>query len=503
MNKQIRALAIAVSVCYLALFVQLNRIQLIDAPALTKRPDNTRTQERDYNRPRGTVTSAEGSLLAVSDPTGSERFAFQRRYPTGDLFAHVVGSFSFQYDVDGVEREYGDALAGRIPELQISGFTAPFDKRPNVGNVVLTLREDLQRVAKEQLGDRKGSVVALDPRDGRVLAMWSYPSYDPNKTSSNDQKLALFARQLLDADPAKPRLARAWRDRYAPGSTFKVVTAAAGLESGKVTVDSPSYPVRTSYTPPLTRRPLRNFGGEACGGTLVALLRVSCNTGFAQMGAETLGPQPLIERSAAFGFDSVPPIDLPGAVRSVFPTDFGRQMRPGTDTTAPIYENTPAVAQSAIGQYDVSASPLQMALVAAGIANGGQIMRPHVLGSVTDRSGEVVKTLPNEVWTTATTPEVAAVLRAAMIEVVRKGTATRLAIDGMEVGGKTGTAQLGTDPPKSHAWIIGFAGPPGQPAHVAVAVLVEGQEGASEQTGGRVAAPIARAVMAAALAAGI
>lgn len=503
MNKQIRALAIAVCVCYVALFVQLNRIQLLQAPALTKRTDNTRTQERDYNRPRGTITSADGTLLAVSDPTGSERFAFQRRYPTGDLFAHVVGSFSFQYDVDGVEREYGDALAGRIPELQLSGFTAPFDKRPNVGNVVLTLREDLQRVAKEQLGDRKGSVVALDPRDGRVLAMWSYPSYDPNKTSSNDQELALFARQLLDANPTKPRLARAWRDRYAPGSTFKVVTAAAGLESGKVTVDAPSYPVRTSYTPPLTKRPLRNFGGASCGGTLVALLRVSCNTGFAQMGAETLGPQPLIERSAAFGFGSVPPIDLPGAVRSVFPTDFGRQVRPGTEASAPIYENTPAVAQAAIGQNDVSASPLQMALVAAGIANGGQVMRPHVLASVNDRSGAVAKTLPNEVWTTATSPATAAILRAAMIEVVRKGTATRLAIEGMEVGGKTGTAQLGTDPPRSHAWIIGFAGPPGEPPHVATAVIIEGQEGASEQTGGRVAAPIARAVMAAALTAGI
>lgn len=500
MNKQIRALAIALVVCYVSLFLQLNRVQLVQAPVLNDRPDNTRAQERDYNRPRGTITSADGELLAVSDPTDG-RFAYQRRYPTDDLFAQVVGSYSFQYEVDGVERQYNDELSGRTPSLQLRGLTDPLDKNPNVGDVTLTLRADVQRVAREQLGNRKGSVVALDPRDGSVLAMWSYPSYDPNKTSSNDQQLALFARALLDADPAKPRLAKSWRDRFAPGSTFKVVTAAAGLESGRVTIDAPDYPVRTSYTPPLTTRPLRNFGGSSCGGTLISILEVSCNTAFAEMGAETLGPDPMIERAGAFGFGSVPPLDLPGGVRSVFPSSFGKQVRPGTDTTAPVYENTPALAQSAIGQNDVSATPLQMALIAAGIANDGTIMRPHVMKDVRDRRGTVVDTSAAEPWTTAIGTSSALVLRAAMINVVREGTATRLAIDGFDVGGKTGTAQLGTDPPRSHAWIIGFAGPPGQPAQVAVAVIVEGQEGASEQTGGRVAAPIARAVMQSALAA--
>ena len=170
MNKQIRALAIALVVCYVGLFLQLNRVQLVQAPVLNDRPDNTRAQERDYNRPRGTITSADGELLAVSDPTDG-RFAYQRRYPTDDLFAQVVGSYSFQYEVDGVERQYNDELSGRTPSLQLRGLTDPLDKNPNVGDVTLTLRADVQRVAREQLGNRKGSGVALEPRDGRVVSV--------------------------------------------------------------------------------------------------------------------------------------------------------------------------------------------------------------------------------------------------------------------------------------------------------------------------------------------
>jgi penicillin-binding protein A len=212
---------------------------------------------------------------------------------------------------------------------------------------------------------------------------------------------------------------------------------------------------------------------------------VSCNTAFAQMGVDT-GPDDMIEIAEGFGFNQDVPLDLTGATRSVFPTDFER--------------NLPALAQSAIGQFDVSSTPLQMALVAAAVANEGRIMEPHVVTEVSDSDGEVVsRTDPSE-WTRAMDPGTATLLRDAMVQVVEQGTARRLAIPGMVVGGKTGTAQLGTDPPRSHAWIIGFAGPPGEAPTIAVAVLIEGQPGASEQTGGQVAAPIAQAVMAAALA---
>lgn len=347
MNRRIRILTVVVIVAFTALFVRLNQVQVLQAAEIDRRPGNTRIQERDFNRPRGTIRSADGALLAWSERVDQRRFKYQRRYPTAELFAHVVGSFSFQFPVDGVEARYADELAGRTAAFQISGLTTPLSKVPNVGDVTLTLRSDLQRIARDQLGDRKGSVVAVDPRDGSVLAMWSYPSYDPNVTSSNDQAVALAERQALDANPDKARLARAWRERYAPGSTFKVVTAAAGLESGKVTLDSPVFPVRSSYTAPLTSRPLRNFGGSRCGGTLVKILEVSCNTAFAQMGAEVIGPEPLIERAKAFGFDDVAPIDLPGAVRSVFPTSFGKRVRAGaTPAAADVYENTPGLAQA-------------------------------------------------------------------------------------------------------------------------------------------------------------
>jgi peptidoglycan glycosyltransferase len=201
------------------------------------------------------------------------------------------------------------------------------------------------------------------------------------------------------------------------------------------------------------------------------------------MGVEDVGPEGMIAAAEAFGFNDTPPIDLPGAAESVFPTDFE--------------QNLPALAQSSIGQNDVSSTPLQMALVAAGVANDGKVMAPYVVQEVRDDQDRVIDEADPEVWKTPMSPATSSLLREAMASVVADGSAVRLD-DGLEsyaVGGKTGTAQLGTDPPRSHAWIVGFAGPPGETPHVAVAVIVEGQPGASEQTGGEVAAPIAANVM--------
>jgi peptidoglycan glycosyltransferase len=499
MNKQIRRLAVFVAVCYIALFVKLNQIQLIDAPDLNARPDNTRKIERDFNRPRGTISTADGVVVARSKATRG-RFAYQREYPTHDLFAHVVGSYSYQFGADGVEKVYNDELAGQTPDLQLRGYTDPFKDHSNVGNLVLTLRNDVQATARQELGDRKGSVVALDPRTGAVLALWSTPSYDPNFTSSNDSKVARAFREQLDRNPDKPRLAKAYRDRFAPGSTFKIVTGSAGVESGKVTNDAPSYPRVSSYTPPLTSRPIRNFDGATCGGTLDEILRVSCNASFAQMGAETLGPKAMISEAESFGFNATPPIDLTSPAESVFPTDYGRRVRAGAvPGSADVYENSAALAQASIGQYSVAATPLEMALVAAAIADRGTIMVPHVMDRVVDVDGAADEKYESKVWKEATGPSTADVLRQDMIGVAESGTARAIRIAGIEIGAKTGTAQLGTAVPRSHAWTIAFAGPPGQPPEIAVAVIVEGQPGASEQTGGRVAAPIARAVIETAL----
>ena len=483
MTRQIRLIGVGLMLCFLVVFVQLNRLTVFEAAELNDNPNNTREILRDFSQPRGSVSTADGVVIARSVPSG-DRFEYQREYPEGPLFAHITGHYSFTLGSSGVERTYNDELAGRTLDLSLQEVSDLFVDRDRVGDLLLTVRADLQRIAAEQLGEREGSVVALDPRTGAILAMVSHPAYDPNVLADHDTAAATEASELLDASPEKPRLSRAYQERFFPGSTFKVVTAAAGLASGTVTVNEPSYPAQSSYTPPGTTRPLRNFGGSTCGGRLFDILRISCNTAFAQMGVD-IGPEAMIATAEGFGFNQDVPIDLTRPARSAFPTDFER--------------NVPALAQSAIGQNNVSATPLQMAMVAGGVANDGRVMTPHVLNEVRDNDGNIVDTYEPEVWTTAVDPGTAAILREAMIGVVEGGTATRLAIPGVVVGGKTGTAQLGTPEPRSHAWIIGFAGPPEQPASIAVAVIIEGQPGASEQTGGRVAAPIAQAVMATAL----
>ena len=252
--------------------------------------------------------------------------------------------------------------------------------------------------------------------------------------------------RLLDADPNKPRLARTYQDRFFPGSTFKVVTATAGILHGGVTADEPVYPHEQRLHCPRAR-PDRSATSavDRAAARCSRSCAVSCNTAFAQMGVDT-GADAMIDAAEAFGFNQDVPIDLTAPARSNFPTDFER--------------TPPALAQSSIGQNEVAATPLQMAMVAGAVANAdGEVMMPHVLRDVRDQDGNVVDTYDPEVWTTAMDRATAALMREAMRGVVDSGTATGLAVPGFDVGGKTGTAQLGTDPARSHAWIIGFGGP--------------------------------------------
>jgi peptidoglycan glycosyltransferase len=484
MDKQIKRLGLALVVCYLLAFAQLNNIQLFGAQRLQDRPENSRELERTFARPRGEILSADDVVLARSVDS-RDRFKFARQYPEGELFGPVTGYYSFTLGATGVERSYREDLAGTTPELRFAKLSDLFVDRENVGNVHLTLRTDVQRIARDMLGDRQGAVVALDPRTGAIDALWGVPTFDPGPLSTNTEG-STDLKAALDEAPGKPLLSRAYRDIFFPGSTFKVVTTAAAVERGAVTEQEPVYPVQTGFDIDFTDRDLSNFGGASCGGALFDLLRVSCNSGFAQMGVD-LGPEAMVAGAEAFGFNAEVPIDLPNPVTSQFPTEF-----PDDQGNGPL-------ARASIGQGDVSSSPLQMALVTAGLANGGSIMTPHVMDRVTNEDGKAVKTYEPAEWRRAVSPETADVVRRGMIEVANGGTAEGLLIPGMEVGGKTGTAQLGTDPPQSHAWILGFAGPPGQPPVVAVAVMVQAQPGASEQTGGRVAAPIAKAVMEAVL----
>ncbi|MEM9564577.1 MAG: penicillin-binding protein 2 [Actinomycetota bacterium] len=497
MSRPIKHVVVVLLVCFTALFVQLNRVQFYGAQGLIDNPANTRTIQRDFNRPRGQIITRDDVVVAVSEPTPGGFFDAQRQYPEGDLYAHVAGYTSFTFGAQGVEREYNDALIGRTATQELSGLTDLLDGTNPIGNVRLTIRHDLQLLARDGLAGQRGSVVALDPATGEILAMYSNPTFDPNRIADNDGSLANEAWTELTTAEDNPLLERTYREIFFPGSTFKVVTAAAGLDRNLISTIAPEFVVVDTYLPPLTERPISNFGGSNCGGNLIELLVVSCNSGFAELGAEIVGPSAMIETAEAFGFNQTPPIDLPLPVASNFPDDFGALVSDGTpEIPAGVFENTPALAQSSIGQNDVSASPLQMALVASAVVNGGQVPVPHVLGAVEDaESGRIVSEFDDGTWTTAMSAGTAELLTGAMVEVVERGTAQGLAIPGLTVGGKTGTAQLGTDPPRSHAWIIGFAGRPGERAEIAVAVLVEGQEGSSEQTGGRVAAPIARSIL--------
>ncbi|MEO5837965.1 MAG: penicillin-binding transpeptidase domain-containing protein [Acidimicrobiales bacterium] len=514
MNRQIRRLGIAIILLYSILFAQLNRIQVFGAKRLNEDVNNTRDILRDFGKPRGAIITADGILLAQSVPVDDSKRTYQRQYPQSWKFAHVTGHFSSVLGSSGVEQEYNDQLSGQTLKQRYKSLADLFVDRDTTANLTLSVNSKVQQAAIDGLGDRRGSVVAIDPRTGEILALYSNPAYDPNLLADMSTQNATAVSTQLNADPQKPLLARSYREIFFPGSTFKVVTAAAGLDAGVVTTDSPVYAAAQSYTPPnvLDQFAISNFNRETCGGALFAILRDSCNSAFARMGTEDIGPDRMIRAAESFGFNSKVPVDLPGAATSNFPASFGKRLQTLRsyyasrginipESADPVYvtESSGPLAQSSIGQNDVKATPLQMALVAAAVANDGVMMKPHVMKEIRDIDGNLVSRYEPAAWRRAMTSQTASTLREAMRGVVDAGTATAMFVDGLETGGKTGTAQLGTAELNSHAWIIGFSGLPGQPPSIAVAVIVEAQPGASEQTGGRVAAPIARGVIEAAL----
>lgn len=509
MNRQIRQLGAGLLAAYVVLFAQLNWIQFFNADTYREHPSNSRPLVADFGAPRGEIRAADGTVLASSVELDQGPFDRLREYPLGELFSEVTGFFSFDSGSDGLEQVWDDELRGDRNQLA-DGLRELLGGDSTTADVTTTLSVELQMAARDALGERRGSVVLLDAQSGAIQALWSWPSYDPNPLASVDTDLARRARQVLLADERSPLLPRTTRELFFPGSSFKVVTASAGLEKRVVTLDEPVFESTTGYVAPLTTNVLSNFAGGSCGGPLRELIRRSCNAGMAQLAVELVGSEALVETAEAYGFNRIPPLGLPGVVASVMPTDFGDRL--GTDVEVapellaqlddsfeivPLTDNAPVLAQAAVGQFEVKATPLQMALVAAAIANDGVVPNPHVVKTVVDSEGAILFRSDLDPWREAVRPSTAAALREAMIAVVESGTGQRLAVEGLVVGGKTGTAQLGSDQEATHAWVIAFAGENADRPDVAIAVIIEADAAIGEQTGGRVAAPVAQQVLAA------
>ena len=487
MNAPLRRVAIACLLLFGLLFLNVNYVQVVKADSYRNDTRNARGLLRSYRHERGPIVLSTGggaNAVALDKATPSEQLKFLRTYPGGAAFAHVTGFASFVYGRTGIEQAENDVLSGQSDNLfvrRLSDYVT--GRRPEGGRVVLTLQQAAQRAAYAGLQGKRGAVVALDPRTGAILAMVSTPSFDPARLSSHDAKSMRAYYKKLQADDADPMLNRAISQTYPPGSTFKVITSAAALSSGKFT-PSTEIPSPTELDLPQTDRNLKNFGGEQCGNgktsTLADALRISCNTAFGGLGMK-LGGDALRDQAEKFGLNDNNirvPLRVAG---SVFPEEL----------------SPPQEAQSAIGQYDVRVTPLQMAMVASGIANGGTIMTPYLVREVQAPDLSTLSQTRPEVYRRAVSASVAGQLTSMMELVVTSGTARAAQIPGVPVAGKTGTAQH-AEGAAPHAWFIAFA--PANDPQVAIAVVVEdGGSAGSEATGGRVAAPIARDVMRAVL----
>ncbi|MDD4238914.1 MAG: penicillin-binding transpeptidase domain-containing protein [Desulfotomaculaceae bacterium] len=445
------------------LVIYLSYMQMFRGPALADNPYNHRFQEYEAQVRRGTIYDTKGVALARSDYSQNKS---KRVYPAGQNTAQVVGYINELYGRSGLESAYDRNLLGMEGADRFRNLINKLLGREQLGgDVTLTLDSALQRLAMDMLGGRRGAVVLLDPRTGAVRVMASSPSYDPNRLED-------IWPQLLQ-DTQKPLINRATQGAYPPGSTFKIVTAAAALATdpslAQKNFECPGYLVVDGY----------KLNDTAVHGEvdLTRAMAVSCNTTFAQLGV-TAGADGFQRTVKAFGLLQEPPVGIPAragtmaAAGSLIPTE---------------------LASSAIGQGKILVSPLQMALSAAAIANKGIIMQPYLVDTVKDSLGTTVESQVARTWLTATTPEIALKIKEGMVSAVKNGTAQAAAVSGMQVAGKTGSAQ--NPQGQSHAWFIGFA-PSDQP-RLAVAVILE-----NAGSGGTVAAPVAGSLLAAAVAAG-
>lgn len=474
MNKAISRLFVVGVVLFLALIVNLTWIMVVRADWYADRPENKQNLAKELRIERGDITGFDGSVIASSRRRSGY---YQREYPQGTVAPQLVGYDSAQYGRSGLERQYNDELTGQTGALGLENWTDwVLGRKPVGADVRLTLVPAVQKAAQQGLRGKKGAIVALDPKTGALIASASAPTYDPARLEDTWQRLS--------QDAEAPLLNRPTQGLYTPGSSFKVVTSASGLETGKVAPDTEFIDTGTYAVFGGT---VTNYGDAVFGAhDFATALTYSINTTFGKVGNQ-LGRKRLTASMQRFGFYDVPPLALPeGEVVAS-----GRYGEDGL-LSPDAFMDPLAVAWAACGQEQVLATPLQMALVAGAVANGGRVMKPYVMEEIVSPSGETLLKASSEEWLTAMEPATAATLTTMMQRVVSSGTGTAAALEGIAVAGKSGTAERGDG--TNLAWFIAFA-PASDPA-VAVAVVVED----SLSTGGETAAPLAAAVLREALA---
>jgi peptidoglycan glycosyltransferase len=497
MGRRIRWLGIVMILVFGLVLAQLVNIQFRKASALAGSPDNPRNAQLHLANNRGAILAADGTVLAKSVKATQGSYTYQRVYPTGSLFSQIVGYDSSLYGTWGVEYQYNNYLVPHRP-AEASSLSQFFSNLlnpppPTTDNVTLTVQPYLQQTAEQALanvvGDNKdGAVVAVDPATGAIEAMYSSPSFDPNPLASPlqaPQELGRLAYESKDHEGFSPQYPIATAERFPPGSTSKVVTSEAAFN---LQPSLSNFVAPTVYCLPLpeSNKSLCNSSGQPCGGTIAQMLPPSCDPGFAELGLQ-LGADTLSHQAALFGYNQVPPVDLPGVIPSAYPT----AAELANDQLGP-----PGIAYSSIGQQNVATTALQNALIAAGIANHGIVMTPHVMAQVHDSQGNVVSTYQTRPWVQAVSAPAAAQLVPIMESVAKDGTASGIFPPALDAAVKTGTAQTGLPQSPTDDWMIGFA--PAYDPVVAVAVIVPFQ--AQSDTGAAVAGPIMRTMLTAALA---
>lgn len=467
MNRPIRRVAFVAMLMTLVLLLNVCVSYLVRQDSLNANPQNRRVTDAAFAQDRGAILV--GNTAIAQTVASKDQFKFQRRYPQGKLYAPVTGFFSYNFGSSELEQIYGAQLSGSDDSLFVNRLIdLATGATPRGASVQTTLNAKAQKAAADALGSKKGAVVAVNPSTGAILAMVTSPSFDPNALATHQLSDARAAWTSLTTDKNKPMANRAVREIFPPGSTFKVVVSAAALEAGY----EPSSVLDTSsYRLPGTNTTITSTCGSS--QTLKRALEVSCNSAFARLGVK-LGADALREQSEKFGFGTKPLTDI-SSVASRFPDEI----------------DTPQTGLASIGGYDVAATPLQMAMVAAAARNDGVVMQPYLVESVRSADLQLLSQTRPAQLNLATSAANAAKLRQMMVGVVESGTGWRAAIPGVTVGGKTGTAN--SDNVRTpYAWFIAWAEDP----EVALCVFVQDAEmEATDVAGGRVAAPIAKAVI--------